>query len=180
MKGKWHGAPYHDLKTWRWFVSFELDEAPEIYDETATEELEISVKKYREKRSLNANAYFHVLVDKIAKKSGMSAVEAKNLMLERYGTMDVQIGKIILRSDIPYLKLTELHLRATSEYEMRGETIYRGYIAIKGSHLYDSKEMSDLIDGTVEEAKMLGIETLTPNELEALKNAWMNGQRKAE
>lgn len=32
--------------------------------------------------------------------------------------------------------------------------------------------MSQLIDGTVEEAKALGIETLTPAELERMKNAW--------
>ena len=50
----------------------------------------------------------------------------------------------------------------------------RAYIAVKCSHLYDSKEMSDLIDGTVEEAKSLGIETATPEEIERMKLLWKN------
>ena len=32
--------------------------------------------------------------------------------------------------------------------------------------------MSVLIDGTVQEAKDMGIETLTPRELEKMKEAW--------
>ena len=43
---------------------------------------------------------------------------------------------------------------------------------IKGSHQMDSKEMSRLIDCTVEEAKALGIETMTPAELERMIKAW--------
>ena len=43
---------------------------------------------------------------------------------------------------------------------------------MRGSHTYDSGEMSILIDGVVQEAKQLGIETLTPNELERMKNLW--------
>jgi hypothetical protein len=37
--------------------------------------------------------------------------------------------------------------------------------------------MSRLIDGTVFEAKELGIETLTPNELERMKNEWSQYER---
>lgn len=173
MRGIWHGAPFHDVVNKRWIVSFEVSEEPVVYDSTSGGDIDLEVKRYREKRSLNANAYFHVLVDKIAKVTKLSAVEVKNMMLERYGTVDVDIGKVLLRADIPYLKLTELHLRATSEYEMHGETILRAYIAVKGSHQYDSKEMSDLIDGTVEEAKSLGIETATPEELERMKSTWL-------
>lgn len=172
MRGKWHGTPFHDITTGRWILSFEVSDAPTVYDTTSGADLEIEVKKFREKRSANANAYFHVLVDKIAKASRISAIEAKNVMLERYGTIDLQIGKVLLRSDINHHQLSEIHLRATSEYEIRGEVIYRSYITIKPSHLYDTKEMSDLIDGTVEEAKALGIETMTFEELERLKNAW--------
>lgn len=47
---------------------------------------------------------------------------------------------------------------------------------MRGSHTYDTKEMSRLIDGTVEEAKELGIETLTPDQVERMKQAWKNGR----
>ena len=38
--------------------------------------------------------------------------------------------------------------------------------------LFRSKEMSILIDGTVQEAKDLGIETMTPDELDRIKQEW--------
>ena len=44
------------------------------------------------------------------------------------------------------------------------------YLVFKETHTLDSAEMARLIDGTVQEAQSLGIETLTPAELEILKN----------
>lgn len=43
--------------------------------------------------------------------------------------------------------------------------MYRTYLMLRGSHTYDTKEMSVLINGLVEECKEQGIETLTPDEL---------------
>ena len=48
-------------------------------------------------------------------------------------------------------------------------TFYKVY---RGSHTYDTKEMSILIDGTVADAKELGIETMTPAELAEMKERW--------
>ena len=47
--------------------------------------------------------------------------------------------------------------------------IFVKYLIYKETHTLDSAEMATLIDGTIEEAKQLGIETLTPIELENLK-----------
>ena len=46
------------------------------------------------------------------------------------------------------------------------------YIVIKGSSEYNTKEMSDFIDGVVSDAQDLGIETLTPDELKRMKEQW--------
>ena len=48
-------------------------------------------------------------------------------------------------------------------------THYRIY---KGSSEYDTKEMAILIDGIVQECQEQNIETIPPEEIEALKNAW--------
>ena len=48
-------------------------------------------------------------------------------------------------------------------------TFYRVY---RGSHTYNTEEMSILIDGTVQEAKDLGIETMTPDQIEEMKQKW--------
>ena len=44
-----------------------------------------------------------------------------------------------------------------------------------GSSTFDTKEMSVFIDGIVRECKELGIETMTPAELERMKSQWQNG-----
>ena len=41
-----------------------------------------------------------------------------------------------------------------------------------GTHLYNTKEMSQFIDGVVQEAQNLDIETKTPNEIAELKSLW--------
>ena len=46
------------------------------------------------------------------------------------------------------------------------------YRLMRGSHTYDSREMSELIKGTIQEAEDLGIETLTPRELEQILGKW--------
>ena len=62
-------------------------------------------------------------------------------------------------------------------YEKVGQSYLNGknfthYRIFKGSSEYDTKEMSLLIDGIVQEAKNLGIETMTPAEVERLKGMW--------
>ena len=43
-----------------------------------------------------------------------------------------------------------------------------------GSSTFDSKEMSGFIDGIVSESKELGIQTMTPAEIERIKAAWQS------
>jgi hypothetical protein len=48
----------------------------------------LSLVKWKEKRSLTANAYFHVLVGKIADELKESKPYVKNLLISRYGQQD--------------------------------------------------------------------------------------------
>lgn len=41
-----------------------------------------------------------------------------------------------------------------------------------GSSTYNTEQMSRLIDNIVQDCKAVGIETMTPAELAALKDAW--------
>lgn len=129
--------------------------------------LTIAVKPFRKKRSLDANAYFHLLVGKIADKMNISAQECKNLMLGRYGQVEEIDGE-------PMVFVTS----APPEYMMKYEELHTRYIdnntylIIRGSHTYNTEEMSILIDGVVEEAKDLGIETMTPDEIARMESLW--------
>ncbi len=129
------------------------------------------IKQYHKKRSLDANAYFHVLVDKIAKAVHRSAEEIKVQMNLDYGTIakdeqGLKAGFKALKS-IPINKFFK-YAKPIGECEENGK-IFVKYLIYKETHTLDTQEMATLIDGVVEEAKQLGIETLTPIELENLK-----------
>ena len=135
------------------------------------------LKEHKEKRSLNANAYFWVLVGKIAKATHSTNQTIHNALLRDYGQIDIQDGVaqwVVLPESY---KLTESdYLLATPNkvkmQSKKGEVQGIVYIRLRGSHTYNTEEMSRLIDGTVMEAKELGIETMTPSEIERMKASW--------
>ena len=129
------------------------------------------LKPYKKRRSLDANAYFHVLVDKIAKAIKKSAEEVKTQMVFDYGTIardekGLKAGFKALK-EVPITQYFK-YAKSIGEVIENGKTFVK-YIIYKETHTLDSAEMATLIDGTIEEAKQLGIETLTPIELENLK-----------
>lgn len=136
--------------------------------------LDIKIDKHREKRSLNANAYFHVLSGKIAEKLTISKAKAKNILLAKYGQpLLLEDGSaVIYKTNAPVEYMCELEDPHTTPIKYEEKATF--YKVIRGSHTYDSKEMSVLIDGTVADAKELGIETLTPEELERMVKAWQS------
>lgn len=172
MKARLHGQPFRDHKINKWLITFETEEMPS-QEALQAEELDLQIKEYRKRRSLNANAYFHVLAGKIAEATGQSHTEVHNRLIAEYGQLDSEVQNIIMDDDIPYQKLETLHLRPTTATRtMDNGKLYRIYLVMRGSHTYDTKEMARLIDGTVSEAKELGIETLTPQEIERMKQQW--------
>lgn len=172
IKAVWHGIPYHDVATDKWLVTFEIEQQPTDYDKLKDKHLSLTVKQWREGRSLNANAYFHVLVGKIAEVMGVSHTEIHNIMIADYGYKDEGIPNMLLRADIEWERLDAMHLKPTPYFKVVNYESYREFELMRGSHTYDTKEMARLIDGVVFEAKALGIETMTPNELEKLKHQW--------
>ncbi|MBR3280135.1 MAG: hypothetical protein IKG01_14720 [Lachnospiraceae bacterium] len=145
-------------------------------EELQGQRLTISFKRYRQKRSLDANSYFHVLVGKIAEAVGTSLTEVKNHLLAEYGQHEIisdQLVPMIVRDTVDWQKLETVHLKPTSATRVLDDgKLYRVYYLMRGSHTFDTAEMARLIDGTVEEAKALGIETATPEEIAHMKELW--------
>lgn len=126
------------------------------------------LQEYKEKRSLNANNYAWKIITEIANIVHKSKEEVYLQMLKDYGQSDmVSIASSI--SPKGYFKY----------YEEVGRTTLNGkefihYKIFKGTSEYNTKEMSIFIDGIVQEAENLGIETKTPEQLEELKRMWNN------
>lgn len=169
-----------DILSGKLNVTFRISSEPidEINELAKLEELDIVAKKHRKKRSLDANAYFHVLLGKIADSLPVpiSKARCKNILISRYGQQEFMDDgqQVILKTNIGIDKMLEqefLHcFPCGSKVENGTEVVF--YKVFRGSHTYDTKEMSILIDGTVQEAKELGIETMPPAELERMVNLW--------
>ena len=130
------------------------------------DKLSIEVKPFRQHRSLNANAYAWLLIGKIADILRAGKDEIYFRLLKRYGQSEL----ISVLSHVPignYIKYYE----EAGESKLNGKdfTHYRVY---KGSSEFDSREMSIFIDGVVSEAKELGIQTDTPNQIAEMKARW--------
>ena len=138
-------------------------------------DIEVIIKRKSKKRSLSANAYFHVLKGELAKKLRTSDTYMHNLLLQKYGEVeriDNKIFTIILRDDIDYMEL-DMHLKATDKTKVLDDgKLYRVYITMRGSRTYDTVEMSRLIDGTVQDCIEQGINTKTPKEIHEMKVRW--------
>lgn len=132
----------------------------------------VEVKKQSKKRSLSANAYFHLLSDKIADATPCSKAHAKNMLLGSYGQRELdEDGNYIILAVKEGIDLTEredIHTVLVDRDLIKGEW-YDIYAVVRGSHTYDTREMSILIEGTVQEAKNMGIETMTPQEIARLE-----------
>lgn len=156
-------------------VTFNIEPTDELDKLKADTKYTVTVKQYRKKRSLSANDYYWVLAEKISAATSMPLPMTHNYMLDRYGTMMQMDGKpvyVLMLDNEDYLLDSKVHLAATSATEDKKGVTYRWFRLMKGSHEYDTKEMSRLIDGIVESAKQLGIETLTPDELADMKARW--------
>lgn len=169
LTGRITGATI-DFKTRKPTLTLQINERNDfealVDDMNGCEKLSIEIKPYREKRSLNANNYAWKIITEIGNvlRAGKDEIYLK--MLKRYGQSDL----ISVLSHVPVAHYFKYYEEAgTSKLNGKDFTHYRIY---KGSSEYDTREMSIFIDGVVSEAKELGIQTETPDEIARLKALW--------
>lgn len=148
------------------------------YERLHEKEISAEIKVYRKPRSMDANAYFHVLVNKIATVLGSSDEEVKKQLVVKYGTLETDEDGSAYGAMLPASADVDRfypYTRCYKTVEQNGKG-YKCYLFYKRTRDMDSKEMSHLIDGTVSEAKALDIETLPPDELRSMQDLWNNHQ----
>lgn len=158
------------------FMVNEYRDCMKVAQELTGQPVSLKVKKKTEKRSLDANAYYWSLLNKLANVLKISNNYCHNVMLRRYGVLEEIDGKpwYVVIPDTEEAEKTadeadKYHIKPTSNVREGSDGImYRTYMMLKGSHEYDTAEMSRLISGLVDECKQFGIETLSPIELARL------------
>lgn len=132
--------------------------------ETLDGDLRVTAKKWRNKRSKNANAMFWACVGEIAGALREDKWKVYLRLLRRYG----QYTYIVAKADA-----VEAVKRQWREVEVVGESELGGQKAVQllvyfGSHTYDTQEFSRLLDGTISEMQEMG---LTPPPTEEMRRA---------
>ena len=143
-----------------------------LADELREGEISLECKKWRNRRSLDANAYMWTLVDKIAQKTRQKPVD-----VYRHAIKEIPGNSTLVCVQDKAKDVLQQQWQAkglgwqTEELKSKIEGC-TNIVLYYGSSVYTTTQMSLLIDSIVEEAKALGIETLTPYELEGMKAQW--------
>jgi hypothetical protein len=152
-------------------------DARHLFDELHDQPVELTLKKYHPGRSLNANGYAWVLIDKIAEKMRLSKTDVYRDHIREIGGVSETVCVQNKAVD-----------RLCGDWERRGigwqtqvldskipgcKTVTLYY----GSSTYDTKQMAALIDSLVQTCKALRIETLPPERLEGLITKYAERQR---
>lgn len=136
--------------------------------------LNIEMKKWYKKRSLDANAYCWVLCNNIANELSKNGITTKE---EVYRDAILQVG-----SFEPFIVQEKTFEKFKRIWEKQGlgflvQEVSRQDKCVKvncyyGSSTYDSKEMSLLIEILIQLAKSLNLETKSQNEINSLLESW--------
>lgn len=133
--------------------------------------LEVEIRRKRKKRSLSANAYCWVLCQKIAERIRFLTKEDvyRNAIRNAGVWFPAKVPKG--RAD-DFKACWEGNGIGWLAVPMDTGSDFAEFQCYKGSSVYNSEEMQNLLDELVEEAKGLGIETATPIERARLIDEW--------
>lgn len=136
------------------------------------EKLTIELKPFRARRSLDANAYAWVLIDKIAALHSITKEEVYRECIKNIGGN----SEIVCVKNEAVERLCEGWRRNgigwqtdTFPSKIDGCT---NVILYYGSSVYDSKQMHLLLDNLIQDCTALGIQTETPEMIARLKSLW--------
>lgn len=131
-------------------------------------ELEVEITIRRKRRSLNANAYLWQVLGQMAAVLRTDKDEVYLTMLERYG---VYTHVCVKPAAVERVKQEWRAARELGELTINGQKAVQLQCYF-GSHTYNSKEFSVLLDGVLDEAKELGIEILSEADKDLLLKEW--------
>ena len=158
------GVPYRDAK------KFVGEMKPRKYV--------AEIKEYREKRSLDANAYCWVMIGKLAAalSNPWHTVTPEEIYREAIKDVGDNYEVMPVRDDaLERWKAIWTRNGIGWLCDELGPSKIPGYTNVRnfyGSSVYDKSQMSRLINIIVEDCKAQGIETMTPDELARLTEGW--------
>jgi len=123
---------------------------------------DLEITKHKKRRSLNANNYFWAMVGAIANNLGQNKEEIHLMLLKRYGVSEM----IAVKEGIDVNMFAKYCEKSGNR---NGWDYWKLY---KGSSEMNTKEMAILLEGTIDEARLLGIETLDNESIKSMEEEW--------
>ena len=162
-----------DFKTSKAKISLLLDTKQlDIIEQLKNEgKLNIDLKKYRKKRSNDANAYAWVLLGELQNTLSIPKEEIYRDLIRNIGSYEIVPVKneAVERFRQAWSKNGLGWITETMKSKLEGFT---NVVAYYGSSTYNTKEMSRLIELLIEECKQFGIETKPQAEIDSLLKEW--------
>lgn len=168
-KGKW----FIDSSGSYLMLPVQIEQARKVCDTMKDgRQYTAEIKEYREKRSLNANAYFWVLLTKLAAKLNIPKLELYREFIRGIGNNFYIL--LVKTSDLTAVIESWQHngLGWIADDLGQCDDEYSYVMFYKGSSTYDTKQMSALIELVVTECKEQEIETKTPDEIARMVSLW--------
>lgn len=146
-----------------------------LWDKLGGSEISFEIKRKTVPRSRNANAMCWAMCDQIAKVLKITKEEVYRKCITEVGIYT----PLPIREEAveDFQRIWSSHgvgwiCVVVDDSKIEG---YKLVFAYQGSSTYDVKQMSRLLDCIIQEAKELGIETMTEKERSLLLNAWTSG-----
>lgn len=175
LTGKISGVSF-SYSTGKPLVTFEVNEQRSALDMVDTlreyDKLSLKVCKYKQKRSLDANAYCWTMISKIAEKTNQRVTDIYRAAIKEVGgnsdavcVQDHAVEQLCAgwqRNGIGWIT-------DTMPSKIEGCT---NVILYYGSSTYDTAQMHRLIEIILQDCTALGIEVKSAEEIDSLLNSW--------
>ena len=165
-----------DFESGRILATFEIINSEDFktaHESIKNEMLDIKVGKHREKRSLDANGMMWACIGEIATKLNTDKWSVYLKMLRDYGKFTYICVK---PSAVDAMKKQWRECEEIGTINING-TEATQLLCYFGSSTYDTKEMSRFLDEIVSEAKELGIQVETPEQIAEMKSLWSSYEK---
>lgn len=134
--------------------------------------VEVTFKKQKKTRSLDANAYAWILMQKIAEVIGNTKEFVYRETIKSVGPFEI----LPIKDDTVERWISIWNSKGIGWYsEIYPGTLLEGYtrtINYYGSSVYNTKEMTVLLNEIIFQAQELDIDTITPGEQDRLLSTW--------
>lgn len=143
-------------------------------EELFNTDLNCRIVRFRKRRTLDANAYFWVLLDKLSENQNIPKTDIYRSYIKNIGGNNTVV--CVPDKAVDDLRTGWEHNGIGWQTDVVPSKIEgcTNVILYYGSSTYDSEQMSRLIDMVIQDCEAVGITTMTPTELSMLKQGWSN------